>query len=149
MNSRVAHVTASSDSQLLSVVRVARFPRLRALAWADAQLYASRGYHLLRARIPPGQISSADVSWESVASYSPAWWRNFSSAIGLSSRLVRDGFHALAVLASGGLVAVVPGAIVTLRPGENQIRRTRPITRGTRPLHITAVPNGTVFWGEY
>jgi hypothetical protein len=149
MNSRTAHATPSSNSQSLTLVRVARFPRLRALAWAGDQLYACRGYHLLRARIPQGQISSADVSWESVASYSPAWWRNFSSAIRLSSRLVRDGVHALAVLASGGLVAVVPGAIVTLRPGENQFRRTRPITRGTRPLHITAVPNGTVFWGEY
>jgi hypothetical protein len=149
MNSRTAHATPSSNSQSLSLVRVARFPRLRALAWADSHLYASRGYHLLRARIPQGQISSADVSWESVASYSPVWWRNFSSAIRLSSRLVRDGFHALAVLASGGLVAAVPGAIVTLRAGENQFRRTHRIIRGTRPLHITAAPNGAVFWGEY
>jgi hypothetical protein len=29
--------------------------------------------------------------------------------------LFRDGFHALAVLPSGGFVAPVPGAIVTLR----------------------------------
>jgi len=142
-------VTASSTNQSLSPVCVARFPRLRALAWAGDQLYAARGYHLLRARISQGQISSGDVSWESVASYSPAWWRNFSSAIRLSSRLVRDGFHALSVLASGGLVAAVPGAIVTLRAGEIQFRRTHPITRGTRPLHITAVPGGAVFWGEY
>ena len=26
---------------------------------------------------------------------------------------------------------------------------THRITRGTRPLHITAIPSGTVFWGEY
>ena len=142
-------MTAPINSQSLSLVRVARFPRLRALAWAGDQLYASRGYHLLRARIPQRQISSADVSWESVASHSPPWWRNFSSAIRLSSRLVRDGFHALAVLASGGLVAAVPGAIVTLRPGESQFRLTHAIARGTRPLHVTSVPSGAAFWGEY
>jgi hypothetical protein len=63
--------------------------------------------------------------------------------------LVRDGFHALAVLPSGGLVAAVPGAIVTLRANEAEFRRTHAITRGTRPLHITAAPDGAVFWGEY
>jgi hypothetical protein len=46
-------------------------------------------------------------------------------------------------------VAAVPGAIVTLRPNEHEFRPTHAITRGTRPLHITAAPNGTVFWGEY
>jgi hypothetical protein len=149
MTALPAHITAPSESQPWNLVRAARFPRLRALAWSGAHLYASRGYHLLRARIPQGQISSTDLFWESVASYNPAWWRNFSSATRLSSRLVRDGFHALAVLATGGLVAAVPGAIVTLRAGENQFRSTHRITRGTRPLHITAVPGGAVFWGEY
>ena len=142
-------MTAPGDAQSWNLVRAARFPRLRALAWSGASLYASRGYHLLRARIPHGQISSADLSWESVASYPPAWWRNFSSAIRLSSRFVRDGFHALTVLRSGGLVAAVPGSIVTLRTGESQFRPTHHITRGTRPLHITAVPGGAIFWGEY
>lgn len=132
-----------------SLVRVARFPHLRALAWSGDYLYASRGYHLLRSRIPAGQFSSQDLSWESLATYSPVWWRSFSATFRLSSRLVRDGFHALAVMPSGGLVAAAPRAIVTLRTGENQFRTTRVIKRGTRPLHITKVPGGTVFWGEY
>ena len=68
---------------------------------------------------------------------------------GLSSRLFRDGFHALAVLPSGGMVAATPGAIVTLLPHERQFRPTHCITRGTRPLHITVVPGGTIYWGEY
>jgi len=72
----------------------------------------------------------------------------------LTARLFRDGFHALAVLPSGGLVAAVPGAIVTLRPGEAQFQCSHAILRGTRPLHITAVPGGAIsggaiFWGEY
>jgi hypothetical protein len=67
----------------------------------------------------------------------------------LSARLFRDGFHALAVLPSGELVAAVPGAVVTLRANETEFHATHVITRGTRPLHITAVPGGAVFWGEY
>jgi hypothetical protein len=144
-----AHMTPPDEGQPGSLVRAARFPNLKALAWSGDELYASRGYHLLRARFPQGEISSADLSWASVGSFSPAWWRNFSSKFRLSSRLVRDGFHALTVLPSGGFVAAVPRAIVTLRAGENQFRPTHHVTRGTRPLHITAVPGGAIFWGEY
>jgi hypothetical protein len=133
--------------------RVARFQRLRALTWMDDTLYASRGYDLLHTRISPSQIQSETPSdgqpWEAVASFHPPYWRGWTSRANLSSRLVRDGFHALAVLPSKAMVAAVPGAIITLRPNESQFQLTHRITSGTRPLHITAVPNGTVFWGEY
>jgi hypothetical protein len=128
------------------LVGVARFPRLRALAWSRDQLYASRGYQLLRASV---QDPSSAFIWQPVADFQPDWRRRFSVMNGLSARLFRDGFHALAVLPSGGLVAAVPGAIVTLRPRESEFRRTHSIVRGTRPLHITAVPDGTIYWGEY
>lgn len=128
------------------LVGVARFPRLRALAWSRDQLYASRGYQLLRASV---QDPSSALMWQPVADFQPDWRRRLSVMNGLSARLFRDGFHALAVLPSGGLVAAVPGAIVTLGRGESEFRRTHSIVRGTRPLHITAVPNGTIYWGEY
>jgi hypothetical protein len=132
---------------------VARFQRLRALTWANDVLYASRGYDLLRTRISPSQnesqIPSDSQSWESVASFHPAHWRRWTARTNLTSRLVRDGLHALAVLPTRGIVAAVPGAIITLRPNETQFQVTHKITRGTRPLHITAIPTGTVFWGEY
>ncbi len=89
------------------------------------------------------------MTWQPVAGFRPAWRRRFSVINRLTRRLFRDGFHALAVLPSGGLIAAVPGAIVTLRPGETEFRRTHTILRGTRPLHITAVPGGAIFWGEY
>ena len=129
--------------------RVARFQRLRALTWMEDVLYASRGYDLLRTKFSPGQIPSDDQPWEAVASFHPAHWRRLTARTNLSSRLVRDGFHALAVLPSQGMVAAVPGAIITLRANESQFQITHRITRGTRPLHITAIPSGTVFWGEY
>jgi hypothetical protein len=129
-----------------NLVHAARFPRLRALAWAGDRLYAGRGYQLVAARF---QDAPSGVTWQTVATFRPAWWRGFSVSSRLSARLFRDGFHALAVLPSGGLVAAVPGAIVTLRTKEAEFRRTHTVTRGTRPLHITAIPDGTVFWGEY
>jgi hypothetical protein len=132
-----------------NVRRVARFERLRALTWADNVLYASRAYDLLRTRISPSQTLLHSQPWETVASFHPPYWRRWTARTNLSSRLVRDGFHALAVLPSRGLVAAVPGAIITLRPNETRFQITHKITRGTRPLHITAIPTGPVFWGEY
>ena len=129
--------------------RIARFPRLRALTWAEDTLYASRDYDLVRTRISARQIPSDDQPWEAVASFHPAHWRRWTVRTNLSSRLFRDGFHALAVLPSQGMVAAVPGAIITLRPNESRFHVTHKITRGTRPLHITAVPGGNVYWGEY
>jgi len=129
-----------------SLIRVARFPNLRALAWDADSLYASRGYELLCAKI---QKPTDNLAWQSLAVFHPPLRRRLSVHNSLTARLFRDGFHALAVMPKGGVVAAVPGAIVTLRPNENQFRVTHAITRGTRPLHITAVPSGTIFWGEY
>jgi hypothetical protein len=136
----------SDHERAWALTRIARFPGLRALAWSGDQLYASRGYHLVRAKI---QNSSDTLDWQPIAHFRPALKRRLSVANRLTARLLRDGFHALAVLPSEGLVAAVAGAIVALRPNDSEFRVTHAITRGTRPLHITAVPQGTVFWGEY
>ena len=117
---------------------------MRALAWDRNVLYASRRYTLLVC-----DTANGDFEWRAVAKYSPPWWRNLSASTRLSSRFFRDGFHALSVLGSGHLVAAVPGAIVTLRPGNNEFRVSHKILRGTRPLHICSVPNGAIYWGEY
>jgi hypothetical protein len=136
----------TSDDRNNRLTRVARFPRMRALAWSGDHLYGSRGYQLMRARV---QDPVDKLVWEPVAAFHPALCRQFSVMNGLTARLFRDGFHALAGLPSGGLVAAVPGAMVTLRPGDAEFRRTHSILRGTRPLHITAVPGGAIYWGEY
>ena len=130
------------------LIRAGRFPGMRALAWSGDVLYASRGYNLLRARIPRDALSM-NLEWEHVGSFRPPFRRRMSRMSRLTARLFRDGFHALATLPSGVAVAAIPGAIVTLRPRESEFCVTHTITRGTRPLHITAVPNGPIFWGEY
>ena len=138
-------IEKKKDSQL-RFRPVARFPGLRALAWSGDVLYASRRYELLRAQISsPFQIPK----WESVAAVRPVLNRTLTVCTNLTARLFRDGFHALAVLPSGVVVGAVPGAIVTASPDAPEFRCTHKVTRGTRPLHITAVPGGAVFWGEY
>jgi hypothetical protein len=143
----IAQPMPSADRNLeWGLVRIARIPQLRALTWSGDTLYASRGYKLLRATI---QEPTRDLAWQSIAVFRAPWQHRLSATNRLTARLFRDGFHALAVLPSGGLVAAVPGAIVTLQVGETEFRRTHTIVRGTRPLHITAVPGGAVYWGEY
>lgn len=146
MAAHEASTASSSEPDLLNVVPVAAFPRLRALAWHDNLLYASHGYSLLRASV---KTNLDAVEWQPVARYVPAWWRNLSVSSRLSFRLFRDGFHALATLDSGHIVAAVPGAILTLAPGESEFRESHRVVRGTRPLHISVTPGGHVFWGEY
>lgn len=126
--------------------KVAGIPGLRALAWHGDVLYASRKYTLLCAR-PTYRVGN--VHWDRVGQFHPGWWRSLSSNSRLATRLCRDGFHALAPLPSGHLVGAVPHAIVTLAPGEKEFRLSHRLSRGTRPLHITATPQGNVFWGEY
>ncbi len=149
-----ASAVPTPEPDAMALVRVAAFPRLRALAWHDDLLYASRGYSLLRARVNSKLNSMpipnpTGVEWQHVARYSPTWWRNLSAASRLTFRVCRDGFHALVVLSSGHIVAAAPGTILTLAPGETEFRPTHRVLRGTRPLHITVTPEGHVFWGEY
>ncbi len=70
----------------------------------------------------------------------------------LSYRLLRDGFHALAfsaTISDQTMVGAVPGALVTRIAGSDEFHVTHRVQRGTRPLHITAVPSGNIYWGEY
>jgi hypothetical protein len=132
------------ESAAISFQPIATYPGMRALSWSGDIFYASRGYELHCA-----SINDKKINWRRVAGYSPEWWRNLTCRSRLSYRLVRDGFHALAILSNGALVAAVPGAIVTLHPGDTEFVITHRLVRGTRPLHITVIPNGPAFWGEY
>jgi hypothetical protein len=137
---------AAHENRSLNPVRIATFPRMRALAWRHDVLYASRGYALLRATI---QTHASAIEWDQVGQYRPSAWRNITSSSPLTSRLLRDGFHALTVLSSGHLVGAVPRAIVTLAPGETEFNTSHRLLRGTRPLHLAATPSDHIFWGEY
>src|SRR5436309_12775968 len=140
----MATATAIAARSALNAEVIATLPNFRGLAWQGDRLYVSRGYDLYSARVIGSQLQLRKV-----ATYSPEWRRRISSRAALTSRVFRDGFHALSVLPSGNLVAAVPGAIVTLKAGEAEFKVTQKIGRGTRPLHIATTPKGEVFWGEY
>jgi hypothetical protein len=132
-------------SSALKLRKTAAWRGIRVLAWAGDTLYGCRGYQIVA--LQAGRDNSN--KWSDVASFHPAWWRNLTSRTALTYRLLRDGFHALAVLDDQTMVGAVPGAVVTRTPGSNEFRITHQVRRGTRPLHIAAVPSGTVYWGEY
>src|SRR5882757_7131565 len=91
------------DLPRLELKCIGKFPRIRVLFWDGDVLYASRGYELLQAK-----LDSGNVIWKSVGYYQSEWWRKVSSVSRLSSRLFRDGFHALVVLPTKHLIAAVP-----------------------------------------
>jgi len=131
----------------LTLRRVAAWHGIRVLAWDGGVLYGCRGYQIVRLQ------AGKSAEWELVARFRPVWWRNLTSRNALSYRLMLDGFHALALL--GGqtndrkMVGAVPGALVTRTPDSDEFRVTHKVQRGTRPLHVTAVPSGRIYWGEY
>jgi hypothetical protein len=141
-------VAASSAPKLR---KVAAWRGIRVLAWDGDVLYGCRGYQIVRLCVR-SQIAKTS-EWEVVARFHPVWWRNLTSRSALSYRLMRDGFHALAMLDgqtdNQTMVGAVPGALVTRTPGSDEFQITHQLRRGTRPLHVTAVPSGRIYWGEY
>jgi len=140
----------------LKLRRIAAWRGIRALAWDADILYGCRGYEIVCLQLS-AEIG-AGAQWESVARFRPAWWRNLTSRSALTYRLVRDGFHALAVVngkkagdkkSDQVMVGVVSGAIVTRTVDSDGFIVTHQMQRGTRPLHVAAVPSGEIYWGEY
>jgi len=136
--------TEAATNPTVALHQIARYRGIRVLAWEGDVLYACRRYQILRL-----QVGKDELAWEPVARFHPARWRELTSRNRLTYRLTRDGFHALAVLADGSMVGAVPGAIVTRTSGADEFRITHRVSRGTRPLHITASPSGNIYWGEY
>ncbi len=140
-----ATVLAKSEERW-TLDEIASFSGLRVLAWQEDVLFASRGYQLLSTKIGKDVNS---INWQLVGDFRPPRWRHLTAHHRLTARLCRDGFHALAVLPSGTLLGAVPGAIVSLAPGETEFRISHRVLRGTRPLHLTLTPHGEIYWGEY
>jgi len=134
---------AATAPPALKLRRVGTHPGIRVLAWEGDILYGCRGYEIAGLQV------GKRTDWSVVARFHPAWWRNLTSRIALPSRLVRDGFHALVILDDRTMVGAVPGALVTRAPDSDEFKVTHQVQRGTRPLHVTAVPSGRIYWGEY
>jgi hypothetical protein len=140
---------AVATSSALKLRKIAAWRGVRVLAWEGDILYGCRGYQVVSLQAGAGNGKNKNHNWSEVARFHPAWWRNLTSRTALTYRLLRDGFHALSVLDDQTMVGVVPGAVVTRTPASEEFRITHQVRRGTRPLHIAAVPSGAVYWGEY
>ena len=148
MEERIQQTEAAAGSAAMRLRRVATWHGVRVLAWHGDVLYGCSGYTLIAISAKKLQLKGPKA-WTSVADFRPAWWRSLTSRSSFTYRLVRDGFHALAVLDDKTMTAAVPGAIVTRSGASGEFRVTHKVLRGTRPLHITAVPGGNIYWGEY
>ena len=148
---------AVAASSALKLRKAAAWHGIRVLAWDGDILYGGRGYQIVRlqTRQQVDRLHFGEYAeWEAVASFRPVWWRNLTSRTALSYRLMRDGFHALAILSNHQttdrtMVGAVPGALVTRSPDQNEFHITHRVQRGIRPLHVTAVRSGSIYWGEY
>lgn len=143
---------AVADPSTLKLRRCAAWHGIRVLTWDGPVLYGCRGYAVVR--LDTSALEPATrAEWKVVARFPPSWWRNLTSRSTLTCRLMRDGFHALAIVHSetniGAMVGAVPGAIVACTPDSDEFHVAHHVQRGTRPLHITAVPSGRIYWGEY
>src|SRR5271157_5656424 len=146
---------AAAASSALKLRKVAAWRGIRVLAWDGDILYGCRGYQIVRLQIHADRSQIGErAEWQPVASFHPVWWRTLTSRTTLTYRLMRDGFHALAILGSSQtnkrtMVGAVAGALVTRTPNSDEFHITHRVHRGIRPLHVTSVPSGNIYWGEY
>ena len=131
----------AAATSAISLRPIARYRGIRVLSWEGDVLYACRGYQILRLC-----LGQQRWEWQPIVRFRPEWWRDLTVRNRLTYRLVRDGFHALAVLEDGSMVGAVPGAIVTRFADRNDFRVAHHILQGTRPLHITATQSGRIYW---
>jgi hypothetical protein len=138
-------------SHAIRLRKLAAWRGIRVLAWHGKILYGCRGYQVVG--LDAGSQVGQATEWKLVARFRPSWLRNLTSRNALSYRLMRDGFHALSIVGDKEndqtMVGAVPGALVTRTPESEEFHISHKIQRGTRPLHITAVPSGKIYWGEY
>lgn len=107
----------------------------------SGELYVSRGYSIHRSD-DGGQMWFLDCR---VPSHG---WKPLASSFALSARLLRCNIQALQVLPDGSRVAVARDGIYRAEAGELEMRRTWELTRGSRPIILSADGNRVLF-GEY
>jgi hypothetical protein len=116
--------------------------RGRALFIGDTgSLYVSIGYSIHRSD-DGGQMWILDCQVPSKG------WKPLASKFALGARLLRFNIQALQVLPDGSRVAVARDGIYRAERGEVAMRRTWAVTRGSRPIHLSADGDRLLF-GEY
>ena len=104
-------------------------------------LYVSMGYSIHRSD-DDGQTWSLDCRVPSRG------WKPLASQFSLGSRLLRFNIQSLQLLPDGSRVAVARDGIYRAEAGAVEMSRTWAVSRGSRPINLSADGNRVLF-GEY
>lgn len=107
----------------------------------SGSLYISRGYCVYRS-------DDGGQSWAVDCQIPAHGWKPLVSRRPLCARLLRFNIQALQVLPNGSRVAVARDGIYRAELGEVEMRRSWQVTRGSRPINLSADGNRLLF-GEY
>jgi len=104
-------------------------------------LYVSRGYSIHRS-------DDGGRTWILDCRVPAQGWKPLALKLTMAARLLRFNIQALQVLPDGSRVAVARDGIYRAEAGEVEMRRTWAVTRGSRPVNLSA-DGQRVFFGEY
>lgn len=104
-------------------------------------LYVARKYRIFRS-------DDGGRSWALDCHVPPSGWKPVAAEFALAARLLRFNIQAFQVLADGTRVAVARDGIYRAGPGESRMTRTWAVTRGSRPITLSA-EGSRVLFGEY
>jgi len=105
------------------------------------RLYIARQYQIFRS-------DDGGMTWGLDCHVPTSGWKPLVSRISLAARLLRFNIQAFQVLADGTRVAVARDGIYRAGPGESRMTRSWAVTRGSRPITLSA-DGPRVLFGEY
>ena len=105
------------------------------------RLYIARKYKIFRS-------DDGGISWVLDCRVPTSGWKPLASEFALAARLLRFNIQAFQVLDDGTRVAVAWEGIYRAGPGESRMVQTWPVTRGSRPISLSA-HGSRVLFGEY
>jgi hypothetical protein len=107
----------------------------------SGRLYISRGYCVYKS-------DDGGQTWALDCQIPAQGWKPLASQFTLGARLLRFNIQAMQVLPDGGRVVVARDGIYRAEAGMVEARRTWQVTRGSRPINLSADGNRLLF-GEY
>lgn len=108
---------------------------------ARGSLYIARKYRIFRS-------DDGGATWVLDCLVPTSGWKPWAAEFALAARLLRYNIQAFQVLADGSRVAVARDGIYRAGAGETRMTKAWSVTRGSRPITLSADENRVLF-GEY